>query len=141
MKIASLINGKKVATISPSASLYDLVMALAHHHVGALVVSPDGQRLDGIVSERDVVRSLSSRFADFAALHVRDLMSVDLVTCTEQATVAEVMTLMTEHRIRHVPVVDGAGLLNSIVSIGDLVKAQIDELGAERDALRSYINQ
>jgi CBS domain-containing protein len=139
MKIIPLIAGKKVAVISPSASVHDLVNSLNTHHVGALVVSTDGRKIDGIVSERDVVRAMPGKLDQLVHMHVRDLMTVDVVTCTSDATVAELMTLMTERRIRHIPVVDDKGDLLSIVSIGDVVKAHITELDDERRALRDYV--
>jgi CBS domain-containing protein len=139
MKITSLISGKKVETISPSASVHDLVNSLNTHHVGALVVSADGKRIDGIVSERDVVRAMPGKLDQLIDMHVRDLMTVEVLTCTSDTTIAELMTLMTERRIRHVPVVDENGKLISIISIGDIVKAHISEIDSERQALQDYV--
>ena len=107
--------------------------------MGALVVSADGKKIDGIVSERDVVRAMPGKLDQLVDMHVRDLMTVDVITCKPDATVAELMTLMTERRIRHIPVVDEKGELLSIVSIGDVVKAHITELDDERRALREYV--
>lgn len=140
MKIATLISGKRVETISASASLHDLVNSLSVHHVGALVVSPDGKRIDGIVSERDVVRAMPAKLDELTDLHVKDLMTSEVVTCSPNSTVAELMTVMTERRIRHVPVIDDSGNLLSIVSIGDVVKAYITDLDTERKALTDYVN-
>lgn len=140
MKISALIAGKRVEMISPSASIHDLVNSLNVHHIGALVVSPDGRKIEGIVSERDVVRAMPGKLDQLIGMHVRDLMTVDVVTCTADATVAELMNTMTERRIRHIPVVDEQGNLISIVSIGDVVKAHITELDTERKALRDYVN-
>jgi len=139
MKIRSIISGKRVETISASASVHDLVNSLNSHHVGALVVSNDGKKIDGIVSERDVVRAMPGKLDQLVAMHVRDIMTVDVHTCTPDSTIAELMTMMTELRIRHVPVVDEAGLLVSIVSIGDVVKNHVSELDSERQALRDYV--
>jgi CBS domain-containing protein len=139
MKITSLISGKKVETISPSASVHDLVNSLNTHHVGALVVSADGKRIDGIVSERDVVRAMPGKLDQLINMHVRDLMTVEVLTCTSDTTIAELMTMMTERRIRHVPVVDENGKLISIISIGDIVKAHISEIDSERQALQDYV--
>lgn len=141
MKISELIAGKKVTTISSSASAYDLVMSLKHHHIGALVVSSNGKKIDGIVSERDVVRAMSERIHEISELKVSDLMSTEVVTCTSDATVDEIMEIMTENRFRHLPVVDSSGSLISIISIGDLVKAYISEINDERAALRNYITK
>jgi CBS domain-containing protein len=140
MKIATLISGKKVETISSSASVHDLVNSLNTHHVGALVVSPDGKKIDGIVSERDVVRAMPGKLDQLIGMRVRDLMTVEVITCTQDSTVAELMTVMTERRIRHVPVVAESGELLSIVSIGDVVKAHMNEIENERKALADYVN-
>ena len=140
MKIATLISGKKVETISSSASVHDLVNSLNTHHVGALVVSPDGKKIDGIVSERDVVRAMPGKLDQLIGMRVRDLMTVEVITCTENSTVAELMTVMTQRRIRHIPVLSESGELLSIVSIGDVVKAHITEIENERKALADYVN-
>ena len=140
MKIAALISGKKVETISSSASVHDLVNSLNTHHVGALVVSPDGKKIDGIVSERDVVRAMPGKLDQLIGMRVRDLMTVEVITCTQDSTVAELMTVMTERRIRHIPVLSESGELLSIVSIGDVVKARINEIENERKALADYVN-
>lgn len=140
MKIATLISGKKVETISSSASVHDLVNSLNTHHVGALVVSPDGKKIDGIISERDVVRAMPGKLDQLISMRVRDLMTVEVITCTENSTVAELMTVMTERRIRHIPVVTESGELLSIVSIGDVIKAHITEIENERKALADYVN-
>jgi len=140
MKISALIAGKRVETISPGASVHDLVNALNVHHIGALVVSADGKKIEGIVSERDVVRAMPGKLDQLIGMHVRDLMTVEVVTCTADATVAELMQTMTERRIRHIPVVNADGNVISIVSIGDVVKAHISELDTERKALSDYVS-
>jgi len=140
MRVNSLIQGKQVETISATASLNDLVNALQTHQVGALVVSSDGQKVDGIVSERDVVRALPGRLHDIATLTVGDIMTSDVVTCSVDTAVSELMNTMTEMRIRHIPVVDANGSLVSIVSIGDIVKAHIADIDVERSALKDYVN-
>jgi CBS domain-containing protein len=139
MKIGSIIKGKRVEIISASASIHDLVNILNTHHIGALVVSSDGKRIDGIVSERDVVRAMPGKLDQLVGMHVRDIMTVDVHTCTPDSTAAELMKMMTEHRIRHVPVVDEEGTLISIVSIGDIVKNYVSELNSESQALRDYM--
>jgi len=139
MKVSTIIAGKKVETISASASVHDLVNSLNSHHVGALVVSGDGKKIDGIVSERDVVRAMPGKLDQLVGMHVRDIMTVDVHTCTPNSTIAELMTMMTELRIRHVPVVDESGLLLSIVYIGDVVKDHVSEIDSERQALKDYV--
>ena len=139
MKISTIISGKRVETISASASIHDMVNSLNSHNVGALVVSSDGKKIDGIVSERDIVRAMPGKLNQLVAMHVRDIMTVDVHTCTPESTIAELMTMMTELRIRHVPVVDESGSLLSIVSIGDVVKNHVGELDSERQALIYYV--
>jgi CBS domain-containing protein len=139
MKVAALIQGKSVVTVEPGLGIDALLGRLRDHNVGALVVSADGRDVAGIVSERDVVRAMPDRLEDLAHLTVRDLMTADVITCTPDTTVGELMALMTQRRVRHVPVVDDDGALVSIVSIGDVVKVHISEIDAEREALRTYI--
>ncbi len=142
MKINDVIHAKSqqaVVTISPDASVRELVALLAEHNVGALVVSDDGERVSGIVSERDVVRRLH---ADAAVLDapVSMIMTEDVRTCTGTDGLTDLMQTMTEHRIRHVPVV-ADGRLTGIISIGDVVKSRIGELEFERDQLDHYVHQ
>ena len=108
-------------------------------HIGALVVSSNGKSIDGIVSERDVVRALPGKFDMIEDLYVREIMTVDVYTCTPDSTVAEMMELMTSKRIRHVPVLDEKGDLISILSIGDVVKHHVSEILLEIQALKNYV--
>ncbi len=139
MKVSSLVTGKAVYTITPETSIALLVEKLASLKVGALVVSPDGIRIVGIVSERDIVAALPIHFHELGRLHVRDIMTVNVTTCTPNSTVADLMNLMTEKRIRHIPVVNEAGELISIISIGDVVKSHVSEIDSERIALVDYV--
>jgi len=141
VKIAQILSlkGSFVATIKAGASVKHLVDDLKNHNIGALIVSEDGRRIDGIVSERDVVRKLSDFAGEIANLKVSDIMTTNVRTCTPDDTVDDLMLVMTEHHIRHVPVVGDDGSLLAVVSIGDLVKRRIDELGDERAALIHYI--
>jgi len=139
MKVSTLITGKAVYTITADTSIATLVEKLVSLKVGALVVSPDGIRIAGIVSERDIVAALPIHFHELGRLHVRDIMTVNVTTCTSHATVSDLMMLMTEHRIRHIPVVNDAGELISIVSIGDVVKSHVNEIDTERAALVDYV--
>ena len=131
--------GTGVVTIGPDATVRELVALLAQHNVGALIVSSDGSSVEGIVSERDVVRKLHG---DEAVLEgpVSAIMTAKVRTCAPDATVDSLMVLMTEHRIRHVPVVS-EGRLAGIISIGDVVKSRMAELEFERDQLDSYVHQ
>lgn len=139
MKIASLIANKTAHTITANESVETLVDRLNTHRVGALVVSPDGKAVDGIVSERDVVRALAAKFDSIDTLHVRDIMTVEVRTCNPDSTVAEIMAIMTNQRIRHLPVIDASGDLLSIVSIGDVVKHHVGEISVENQALKDYV--
>jgi CBS domain-containing protein len=142
MRIHDVLRGKPtqdVITISPDASVRDLLRLLAEHNVGALVVSTDGADVAGIVSERDVVRCLND---DQQVLDgpVSAIMTATVRTADRDAQVDDLMALMTEHRVRHVPVLTD-GRLTGIVSIGDVVKHRISQLEFERDQLDSYVHQ
>ena len=130
---------KKVVTVSPDATVRELLGLLAEHNVGALVVSGDGETVDGIVSERDVVRRLHSN-AELLNATVGSIMTGDVYTCAPEDQLDDRMSLMTERRIRHVPVCQDDRLVG-IVSIGDVVKHKIDALQFERDQLDSYVHQ
>jgi CBS domain-containing protein len=137
--------GADVVTVDAQATVADAVALLREHNVGALVVTAaeDDAPVAGILSERDVVRTLGETSgpgaADPLAQPVSALMSTDVTTCTSGASVDHVMRLMTDRRIRHIPVVDG-GHLAGIVSIGDVVKSRIDELETETSTLHDYLS-
>lgn len=141
MRINDIIQSKPsidVVTISPGATVRELLALLAEHNIGALVVSGDGAEVAGIVSERDVVRRLND--TDILDGPVSEIMTTTVRTATPDAHVDDLMALMTEHRVRHVPVVSDGGLIG-IISIGDVVKHRISELEFERDQLDSYVHQ
>lgn len=142
MRISEVLSSKpshQVVTIAPDASVRDLLALLAEHNVGAVVVSAQGEAVDGIVSERDVVRRLND---DEAVLDgpVSAIMTSDVRTCAPDTPVDDLRVMMTERRIRHVPVVED-GRLTGIISIGDVVKSSLDQLRFERDQLDSYVHQ
>jgi CBS domain-containing protein len=140
MRVSTILatKGASVATIDPQTSVADVVDELRLRGVGALVVSRDGLTVEGVVTERDVVRRLSERGDRVLRDKVTDLMEVDGPTCGPGDTVVEVMAVMTELRVRHVPVtVDG--MLAGIVSIGDVVKARLSELEADAQHLVDYL--
>lgn len=142
MRIQDVIKGKSsgdVVTIAPDAGVRELVALLAEHNIGAVVVSADGTSVDGIVSERDVVRRLRDR-EDVLEAQVGEIMTARVHTCEPEHDLDELMSLMTERRIRHVPVVTGDRLVG-VVSIGDVVKSRITQLTFERDQLDSYVHQ
>jgi CBS domain-containing protein len=142
MQVGSILDlkGRSVATVERATSLLDAAAVLRDRGVGALVVSPDGARIEGIVSERDIVRAVAAHGASGLGRDVASAMSSEVTTCTETDSVDHLMALMTEHRIRHVPVVDGEGALCGIVSIGDVVKVRVGELESENRTLFDYIH-
>jgi CBS domain-containing protein len=141
MRISDLLRNKPrhdVITISPEASVRELIALLAEHNVGALIVSADGASVDGIVSERDVVRRLVEH-DEVLQGPVSSIMTSSVETADEQGLLDDLMKTMTERRIRHVPVVTD-GRLTGIISIGDVVKYRIDQLEFERDQLDHYVH-
>jgi CBS domain-containing protein len=142
MHIAEVLRAKaghEVVTISPDASVRDLVALLAEHNIGALLVCREGRILEGIVSERDVVRRLHEDDGVLDA-PVSAIMTSTVETCGPETLLDDLMKTMTEHRVRHVPVVVN-GDVRGIISIGDVVKHRIDQLEFERDQLDSYVHQ
>lgn len=142
MRIGEIIKAKAskdVVTISPDAGVRELIAKLAEFNIGALIVSSDGESLDGIVSERDVVRHLHT---DGTVINnvVSEIMTEVVETCAPEDDLDAVMHTMTERRFRHIPVVHGDALVG-IISIGDVVKHKIGQLEFERDQLDGYIHQ
>ena len=140
MLVSDLIKrkGSVVTKASPETTVAALLDLLAEHRIGAVVVSADGG-VDGIVSERDVVRALRTAGAALLDAPISTVMTSDVVVTGPGDTVEDMMRLMTDRRIRHVPVVSQDGRLAGIISIGDVVKSRIDELEADRDQLIGYI--
>ncbi|SEQ46687.1 CBS domain-containing protein [Microlunatus flavus] len=130
--------GSDVVHAPPGATVAELVALLRAHDLGALVVSSDGRQVAGIVSERDVVRHLDE--PDLLDRPVSAIMTSLVCSCTPTDSVESVMALMTERRVRHVPVLSPTGTLAGIVSIGDVVKSQLAELAFERDQLQTYVS-
>jgi CBS domain-containing protein len=130
--------GRRVATIRVDATVADAVSSLNSYGIGALVVSDDGNSVNGIISERDIVAALAEDGAALLARRVGEVMTHPVVTCEPNETVAELMAEMTNRRIRHFPVVED-GRLCGIVSIGDVVKSRLDEIEYEASSLRSFI--
>jgi len=140
MRISDVLRAKgtQVVTVTPDAKVRGLLAVLAEHRIGAVVVSRDGTSVDGIVSERDIVRAFAKRGAAVMSEEVTAIYTAEVFTVTPQTSLEDVMRMMTEHRVRHAPVVTDGGL-RGIVSIGDVVKSRIDELETERAALTDYI--
>jgi CBS domain-containing protein len=139
MTIAAVLRdkGSNVETIAADASLFDAVRKLGEKRIGALPVI-DGGRIGGIISERDVIYCLREHGPDALEWPVRRVMTAPAITAESSMAVLEALALMTQRRIRHLPVVD-AGKLKGIASIGDLVKHRMERIEAEADAMRSYI--
>lgn len=141
MRVSDVLTSKgsgTVYTIRPEATMNDLLDMLAEHNVGALVVSHDGSSMLGIVSERDVVRKLRG-FDEPSQVTVEEIMTTDVQVCAPDDSFETLMTIMTEHRVRHVPVLD-EGSLVGVLSIGDAVKQRMDQLEFERDQLNNYVS-
>lgn len=131
--------GSEVATITPSQTVAEAVAILRERGFGALVASTDGSTIDGIISERDIVRALADDGAGALEREVASCMSSDVFTCQPGDSLDDLMSLMSERRIRHLPAVDDAGALSGMVSIGDVVKSRLGALERENDQLHEYI--
>ncbi|MEO3790153.1 CBS domain-containing protein [Nonomuraea sp. B10E15] len=132
--------GSEVTTVAPAATVRELLAKLAEHNIGAVVVSGDGAVIEGIVSERDVVRRLHDRGAMVLDLPVSAIMTTEVHTVGPGENVESLRRTMTTERVRHMPVVDG-GRLVGIVSIGDVVKSAIEELETEKASLVDYLHR
>lgn len=141
MRISDILRSKSsgtaVVSIAPDALVTELVAVLAEHGIGALIVT-EGSDVVGIVSERDVVRRLHEQGADVLAAPVSSLMTSPVITCAPSDYVDAIAETMTEHRFRHLPVVDDGNLVG-VVSIGDVVKNRIRELEKDRSQLEQYV--
>lgn len=138
MKVKDILRGKgaEVETIRPDAKILMAVHRMKMQNVGALVVSRDGEKVDGVLSERDVVRGLTAHGAGLVEMSVVAVMSRSVPTCGPDDLLTSVMSKMTRTRNRHVPVVDSEGRLCGIVSVGDVVKHRLEEMELETNVLR-----
>ncbi len=141
MKLAELLRGKgqEVHRIRAHQCIADAAIAMTENRIGALLVEDDGGGIVGILSERDIVGGMGPHGADLHDVAVAELMTTDIIHCSPEDTVNEAMAMMTDRRIRHLPVFDGDSLIG-FISIGDLVKCRIVEVQAEADAMRAYIS-
>jgi len=142
MRISDVLRskGSAVATVTETTTVVGLLTELATQNIGAMVVvGHDG--VVGIVSERDVVRKLHEHGPELLRCKVADIMSKVVVTCSPDDAVDDLSAVMTNNRVRHVPVLDADGRLAGIVSIGDVVKTRMEELQAEHEHLQAYITQ
>jgi CBS domain-containing protein len=143
MKLADILahKGYKVHSIRPSATLAEVVQVLVRHNIGSLMVceEEDCKRVLGIITERDILRACAARRGPLESMRVAEVMTTNIVTGSPCDSVEDTMGLMTEHRIRHLPVLENDELVG-IVSIGDIVKAQHDALTMENHYLKSYLH-
>jgi CBS domain-containing protein len=139
MSIQSILDhkGSKVVTIAPDTRVGAAALRLRLEHIGAIVITGEDRRIEGILSERDIVEGLTEHGAAVIDLPVSALMSHNVRTCKPDAEIRDVMRLMTLHRVRHVPVVEN-GVLRGIVSIGDVVKSRLEDMELETNVLRDY---
>ena len=139
MKVRTILDtkGRHVVTTRPDASVSTAVHRLVLERIGALVVSEDGHKVAGIISERDIIQSLAKSGQDLltSGRRVAELMEHNVITCTPDDTVQQVMAEMTRRRVRHLPVIEGGGLVG-IISIGDVVKSRLEEVELEANVLR-----
>jgi CBS domain-containing protein len=141
MKVETVlaVKGHEVATVHPAATLATVAQRLRLERIGALVVL-DGGKLAGIISERDVVHAFAAHRAEASEIKVADVMTRDVITCRPEDSLTRVLGVMTRHRVRHLPVLEG-GRLSGLISIGDAVKHRLDELETEAAVLRdAYIS-
>ena len=131
--------GREVSTIRPDATVAEALHRMRTKRIGALVVSEDGTSIAGIISDRDIVWAIDEYGVGVLGNSVGSMMTSEVFTCSRDDQVSAIMALMTDRRIRHVPVVDGNGRLCGIISIGDVVKHRLDEIQTEADAMRAYI--
>ena len=142
MNVKAILAAKKlggdIISIEPTADLATAAKLLSKHRIGSVVILGAGERLVGILSERDIVRAVSEQGAGALALPVGQVMTRDVATCGEDDTVASIMERMTAGKFRHMPVVAN-GRLIGLISIGDVVKQRVDEVEGESEAMRDYI--
>jgi CBS domain-containing protein len=141
MLVSQILKSKAddgVLTIPPDSTVADAARTLSERRIGSLVVSADGRRALGILSERDIVREIGRRGPGCLSESVESMMTRDLVTCTRSDTADDVLATMTQGRFRHLPVVDNDEMVG-LISIGDVVKARLSELSMEKDALEGMI--
>ncbi|WP_415716363.1 CBS domain-containing protein [Roseibium sp.] len=141
MTVAAILSGKghETITASDSATLGEICETLAKHKIGAVVVCDGNLAIEGIVSERDIVRVIGKQGPGALNLSVSNVMTKEVVTCAEENSVNEVMAKMTQGRFRHMPVVKD-GKLTGVISIGDVVKFKIAQVELEAEQMRSYIS-
>ncbi len=141
MDIESILasKGREVLTIPPDATVVEALHQMRERRVSAIVVSEDGRRIAGIISDRGIMDAIADRSAEVLNAPVGSVMTKEVFTCSRGDAVSAIMALMTKRRIRHIPVVEHDGRLCGIISIGDVVKHRLDEIEHEADEMRRYI--
>jgi CBS domain-containing protein len=142
MIVRNIIDSKslrQIITLKPADSVRSATEILAKHRIGAVIVSRDGEIVDGILSERDIVRALGTKGAAVLDLEARDLMTATVIGCHPEDTAISVLERMTDGRFRHMPVIEGNRMIG-VISIGDVVKARIAEIQTENAALTGMIS-
>ena len=132
--------GNRVVTAKPDQPLLDVTRLLTKEGIGAVVISADGRSVDGILSERDIVRTIAEHGPEALNAPASEVMTTKVKTCHREDRIAEIMVRMTQGRFRHFPVVED-GALVGMISIGDVVRVRMDEVESEAEALRSFITQ
>lgn len=142
MIVATILRdkGANVVTARPESTISEISKLLHDAKIGAVIVSSDRVRVDGILSERDVIRAIAANGEAALTMSVAEVMTREVVTCTPSDNVAHLMSQMTAGRFRHMPVID-EGALIGIVSIGDVVRVRVEEIENEAEALRTYVTQ
>ncbi len=131
--------GRRVATIPPDETIVGAAAKMKQQHIGALVVSVDGLAVLGIISERDISCAVADHGPGLVSMRVEELMTREVITCVPGDTIADIMSIMTEKRFRHLPVFKD-GVMCGLVSIGDMVKFRLEEVEHEAEAMREYIS-
>ncbi len=134
------VKGREVSTIRPEAPVAEAMRRMRAERIGALVISEDGRRIQGIISDRGILHAINDQGVGVLEQPISSIMAREVVTCNRRDRVGSIMRLMTDRRIRHVPVVNEEGLLYGLVSIGDVVKNRLDEVQREAEAMREYIS-
>ncbi len=141
MSVAQIlqVKGSDVITARPEVAILEIAKILAEKKIGAVLVTAQDDALAGIISERDVVRALAEHGTKLGKVKVSDFMTRELITCSPEATLDQIMSLMTQGRVRHLPVLQN-GKLCGLISIGDVVKRRIAEVEFEAEEMKRYIS-
>lgn len=140
MKISHILKGKEghVYTIGPDSSIKDALREMLAHNIGSLVVLDSASAMIGIISERDMLRTIYNNDGDWVSVEVNNAMTTEVITAKLSDSADYAMDMMTKHRIRHLPVMDGAKLAG-VLSIGDIVKANLNETAFQNQLLKNFI--